>query len=482
MKRILLFLMLGYSSGTFAQEMRPLPSLFEVTGAPAANVRSSSNGGKMGVMMANPMNKEIRKVKFADLHKMAFEGKLDKASPAHFEISIPKGRGTDAIKSVLAIPKYIEVKPNGDYEYSADLVKSKSDRGHIIIIHQGGKNFGSMTFNDRTFRMESDAVEGDILIEIDKKILDSPTSCGTSNFTQNDKKTGSNKTLPDLSGLASRAAANGSCEVRVLVLFTDNAARVSNPAQLAPTFIAETNTALRNSGIAATHLNFVLAGTQRVVFNDRFSINADLVLPRAVTDTNIAALRAQNRADLVIVLTDGNYEARSELNVLLGSVLGIATLDEYSFANTGHMALVEADASGFTFAHEVGHLMGAKHDNDLRTIGNPTAGLRLPPALTESAKGKTWFIRDCFICGRRDRKSMVAHGNTIGIRTPYFSNPAVTEPRGRSATGAADRNNFAQLLRAAPVVSGYDNTPALIVGISGPGSVQLFTNYTLTAS
>ncbi len=157
-----------------------------------------------------------------------------------------------------------------------------------------------------------------------------------------------------------------------------------------------------------------------------------------------------------------------------GQILGIATLDEYSQPDVGHVAIVEADAGNVTFAHEVGHLMGCRHDSDNRTN---------VPNLSNTAKGHNWFYRNWFLGPKKYQKSVVAGGRTQGSRVLHFSNPAVkAHSKARDNTGTSTRNNFVQLRNAATVVGCYDDFDDMTVRINGPSTVQIGESITLNAS
>ena len=475
-KNLLLFIVFFASVTGFSQNTDTIPTLFEVIDhLRVSKAGVFEDGKKKNHMMDNPMNTEIRKVRFQNLYRLASgkskgtEKSIVSKSPGHFKFSLPRGNKTKREREILAIPTHIEAGENGDYQYIAELVRGKNTKGHLVLIHEGGRNFGSMTLGDRSFRIESDKKEGDLLIELNKRMLGSKVACATELLSKENSSSTSKATFSS----ARAASSNANKTVRVLVLYTNRADHVSNPAQLARTMVAETNSTLRNSKINSGQLNFTLVGTRNIVFNEGRNPVDDL--RNAVANAGINNLRNNLGADLVVVLTDGNYLLQG------GRVLGIAALNDYSRPNAGHVALVEADAGNYTFSHEVGHLMGGRHDTDTRTRGGAGA-LRLPDNLSPTAKGHSWYKRNCFICQKLYRKSMVADGRTRGLRTMYYSNPAVkSESKARDNTGTSARNNYRQLIAAAPVVAAYHDFEPMTVGISGPSTVNVGDSYTVSA-
>ncbi|WOC39283.1 M12 family metallo-peptidase [Polaribacter sp. HL-MS24] len=453
-KLIILLCFLSVTLENYAQSRQQLPKLFQVADVPEATVFGTTQ--KMKGRFENPLYKEIRQIQFTDI---ATETK--RALPAnsgYFQFSIPSGKRTKMVRNVLVSPTKIETMPSGDYTYIADLMTGQNGKGTLILLKEKGKIFGSMTLNDRVFRIEHLESGKQILVELNQKILNSPHACG-------------NREGGKISRTLSHSAktVNQSCNskiVRVLVLFTDEADNVSNPNQLAPTLINELTTALSKSKIYSSNLRFQLVGVERIGYTE--TGNPEIDLDNLVSNNDLNNRRQNARADLVVVLTDGDYFVTG------GQILGIATLDEYSQPNVGHVAIVEADAGNVTFAHEVGHLMGCRHDNDSRIN---------VPNLSNTAKGHNWYYRNWFLGRKRYQKSVVASGTTRGSRVLHFSNPSVkAHSKARDNTGTSSRNNFVQLKNAASVVGCYDDFDDMIVRINGPSIVEVGETITLNAS
>lgn len=472
-KKLLLFsLLFILPFMAIAQSENPIPQLFEVVGQDVSNSGKSVQAlsGKMSERASNPMFIEIRKVKFPNLKKLADEKRMNDKSPAYFQFSIPKGKKAGTGK-ILAVPKHIEVDDDGNYTYNAELLYKKDLQGDLTLIHQDGKNFGSMTIGERSFKIEHVDGEGEFLIEFDTKKLIAKGSCAAEMGTGKSLES-LNKTANKI--LSARSNNNGACVVRVLTLFTDAANNVSNPNQFAATAISELNQALRNSTINSNQLSFVNAGVQRLAtLGNTGNVLTDNT--NAQTNNQIITLREQAGADLVVVLINRNYTVVSGGQIF--GINGIAPLDEYADEDLGYVAMVEADVSTKVFGHETGHMFGGRHETDTRT------GTNLPNNLSETAKGHQWYKRNCFFCQKLYRKSVVADGGTDGLPRLYFSNPNVTEEsQSRGPTGTTARNNFQQMLNARGVVSDYNDFEPLIVGIGGPFTVQVGSQYTMTSS
>ena len=449
------------SISMYAQENTSIPTLFEVD---SSNGNTKRSGPKMQGLANNPINLEVRKLKFPNLMEMARQKKLNNESPSYFQFSLPKGK-KNGLKNILAVPKHIEVDDNGNYTYNAELFVKKNLTGDLTLIHEDGKNYGSFTIGDRYFRIESYEGKGDFLIEKDAKKL-AKKACATEHKKK--KKSKSSKST-SLGGLSAMASNSSSKIVRVLFLYTNAANIVSNPSQFANTAISEMNQALRNSKIYSSTLTAQNVGV--INFNGLAAATPNPIndMEAAQTNNQIIALRNQHGADLVVVLINRNY--------LFGGLGGIAPLDDYGSASQGYVSFVEADVNTKTVGHEIGHMFGCRHDTDTRTGGN------LPNNLSETAKGHQWYKRNCFFCQKLYRKSMVADGGTGGLPRLYYSNPNVTEEsKSRGPTGTSSRNNYVQLKNATPVVSAYNGFTPMSVYITGPGTVNVGDNYTVGSS
>jgi hypothetical protein len=440
-----------------------IPTLFEFE-EPIDNSTTSARliGAKMMNRINNSINLEIRNLSFINPSNLLKSKSTNNDKAGFFNIKLPSNNKKSSFENILAIPKQIEAQENGDFLYVAELVSGKNLKGGLIITHKDDQNFGSLIFEDRSFIIEADETYGEFLIELDSKIINNEMSCGVDLLKSENNIISTNKSI---NNNQANSSSSTNRNVRILIAYTDAALLVSNPFQLGSTLIAQTNASLRNSQISAGQLNFELAAYTKIDLDE--TTNPISTLNAFRTDNQINTIRQELFADLVVVFTDGNYVTQN------GTVLGIAALYDYPNPQTGFIALVEADAGGLTFAHEVGHLMGCRHDTDDDII----------PSLSPTAKGHSWYIRNCFFCQKLYRKSVVASGLTTGIRQMYFSNPAVkSESSARDNTGTSTRNNYLQLLTAAPIVAAYDPFVPLSVSIDGPDIVESGDTYTLTAN
>ncbi len=262
--------------------------------------------------------------------------------------------------------------------------------------------------------------------------------------------------------------------VRVLVLSTARARATGlDPTQTAQLAISQFNQAVTNSQVGTDVARLELAGVQNFDFAERQTQPiADIENLRS--NPQIQQLRNAARADLVVLLTDGNYIVGN------GDLYGIAGNYDANF-NLGFFsnlssAIVEIDqaTASYTFAHEVGHLFVARHQScNVSANGcdqNGTFGHGFSFTRPGALFRKT----------RRYRTIMQVIRNDYSL-IPYFSNPDVVYDTRATGT-AAENDNARQLEVGAPIVSRYiAEVQTLTASIDGPTQARLNTTYTWEA-
>ncbi len=215
--------------------------------------------------------------------------------------------------------------------------------------------------------------------------------------------------------------------LEVLVLYTDDAYEaVTNIFSIAFTAVYQTETAYRNSAITSSELDIRRVATRKLDnFQESTNIGSDV--SKLASDSEANSLRDFYGADAVVLLTNGNY------GIYLGIVKDIGP------SNSNAYAIVQATAAAqnYVFAHEVGHLQGARHGDTHR-----------------------WFD------GGTERRTIMYYESSNAV-IQHFSNPNVYY--NGIATGTTN-NNVAQKLRnTASTMANFRQPLPLSVSISGPG-------------
>ena len=242
-----------------------------------------------------------------------------------------------------------------------------------------------------------------------------------------------------------------SCDVRVLVLYTDAAEQVGNPGDAAYLAIDESNQIFENSDV---NMTFSLAGVKKL---EGFTESSDMFITRNLLFLNDDAksLRDEYQADMVVLYTDCNSP----------DYWGLSFLNHWGDPEYAYVVVdIDANSKRYTFTHELTHDFGCKHFGDNRGA----------PDFIKWAQGWSW--RKGFLLWKK------WHGtihDTYDESTRHMnvSNPTVLD--GKHATGTQYNNNALQLNNMACIVSDYrDYIPPMRVTISGPSKGNNSETYT----
>lgn len=235
-------------------------------------------------------------------------------------------------------------------------------------------------------------------------------------------------------------------EIDLLVLFTGTtrAAAGGTAAIQALTLLAiqQTNDSYNNSGI---NQRVRLAHMEEVNYTESGNARTDVNRLQNPTDgfmDNAHTLRNTFAADVVVLLVEN-------LNNLCGEAFNIMNPVSNAFEKSA-FAVVQRDncATGnFSFGHELGHLMGARHDWDADSTNNSPFAfnhgfVRRNPSNTTT---NPW------------RTIMGVRGNSGTVRIQFWSNPNINfagDPMG-VATGSRPANNARTLNETAATVANF---------------------------
>lgn len=231
------------------------------------------------------------------------------------------------------------------------------------------------------------------------------------------------------------------CDVRVLIYFTQEA-QDDNPniVQTGQLGVAQTNMALRNSGVTVNDLTIIQASIQKLSPLPSGWTGSDMSVDvsRLWLDQRVIDRREEIGADLVMCLVafpSNGYFPQGWADLTLDPDQAFALVSE-----------VHAIGNTLVFAHECGHLFGCGHHN----------------ANDPFARGRSftkWFTT---------YRTIVRGGE--GDRIPYYSNPNVTYLN--KSTGTSTRDNARRLREFGCIVANHrtTNNPSLTASIQGPNN------------
>lgn len=233
------------------------------------------------------------------------------------------------------------------------------------------------------------------------------------------------------SGVAiNNVSAAATTTIRLLVNYTQGAAAaVTDINSLIDLAMAETNQGYVNSGI---NITMELAAKSQVTYTESTSITTDRDRYASKTDGYMDSIHSQrdsNAADVGVLILN-NSEA-------CGIAKAIGATESSAFA------VVHYDcATGYySFAHEIGHLQGARHD----PANDPTT---TPYAYGHGyqAANKAW------------RTVMAYNCSPSCTRINYWSNPSKTYSDGQVMGTTSQSDNARVLNTTAATVAGFRGT------------------------
>lgn len=148
--------------------------------------------------------------------------------------------------------------------------------------------------------------------------------------------------------------------IRVLVLFTANAALLDNPNTVARLLVDELNATTTASGLGVFTINFILANTIEPTGFDETFDDAEGDVNRLRNNALAQQLRDDHFADLVILLTFPVYQG------IAGTAHGIKVKAQNAYC----LANIDAVRNNFTGSHELGHLIGCRHQRCVNCCQN----------------------------------------------------------------------------------------------------------------
>nr|WP_295929696.1 M12 family metallo-peptidase [uncultured Dyadobacter sp.] len=348
---------------------------------------------------------------------------------------------------ITAVVSHVEYDSPNEYEW---IGKTDDDRGTAIVISKAGRVSAHISTPAGVYEIFPAPAGLHCLQKIDQeKAWD--VGCAVTAASGKPDSGRMEATEPVLKAADHSNAKIQPCQAlvypRVLVLYTPKALTLAGNTSVITDqvnlSIAQFNSCIYNSGITSAAV-LVLAGIAPLNFvehpNAMDNDKEDLI-----KNATAQSLRNQYQADVVVLLTDGMYGGGD-----VRGVSGTVTLEidrSYSIVELWHATARK------TFAHEVGHLYGCRHDN--------TAG---SPSYAQGYNMKTLGIT-------MDRTIMVAKSiteNQAANRLLHFSNPNIQ--CGGKATGTNDENNALRVSETCSTVGAFrpDPIPPLGIFIDGP--------------
>ena len=385
---------------------------------------------KLDKLKKNDNFESVHFVNFNELSRIQKDGRI--------MLTLPNMK-----ESVELITFRMEYKTDTDYNWYAT---TRDGSGSVIIMRKGDEYNGHFSLRGNNEYQIYNENGQHILVKM-KSVKADYSKCSSKPEKKSEiieqPKSSSERTngCPD--------------PIRVLILWTANAANADmNINNTINTCISQFNNSVYRSNIL--YNSIVLAGSQQIEFVETTNGSRVDVVQLASNRPDIEVLRDNADADLVVLLTNGNY----------GDIRG--RIWEFGLVRTHGYAIVQVNAAtsnAKTFSHEIGHLFDARHDGDNLDNALPYAhGYRIETGFFES-----------------DMCTLLYQG--ADYRIENFSNPNVSVsgyPTGTSST----YNNARRISESAPTVRNYEPNPTgniLYSTIDGPNYGSVYQSYTWEA-
>ncbi len=342
--------------------------------------------------------------------------------------------------SYLIRTKHLEMRTNGDYLWEGTF---ENIEGSALLLSKDGEVFGNFTIEEQAYELYALGNHFSALASRIYPDEDTLWHCPMDHVNPRDTTPQSPPVInipDDLPQVIE--STEDVCKdeaVRILVLYTQAAEQaMSNPEHTALMAIANMNRALRNSQI---RVRVKLVGTAPLF---DFVETTDITILPAHPTAQI--LRDNYEADLVVLFTNGisgNYLNYGGSAAAIGPDIDSAyaiVQAKYALAPT-------------MFAHEVGHLFGARHQASADPVGT----------YQHAYEFKTgWIVKTTRVTVMhtpylpRKKKRYIS----------YYSNPDVSF-KGK-ATGTPSANNSLKLQESYEIIKYFRPHTDVTVSILGP--------------
>ncbi|WP_169720017.1 M12 family metallo-peptidase [Dyadobacter alkalitolerans] len=365
-------------------------------------------------------------------------------------------------KPIIADASEVKYYSSSDYEW---IGKTDDNRGTIIILSKAGRVTAHFSTPDGVYEIFPAPGGLYCLREYDMtKVGDVGCIAPDEQPSTERISTPQPEQAPPVHSNAKMNPCQPLVSPRVLILYTPKALAligdVAGIQTMADMSVAQFNTTIYNSGITSAAV-LTLAGIAPLnnLPETDFITNDLNNLEKNLTAQN---LRNQYQADVVVLFTDAEYQG--------GDTRGKAqTVD---LVNSKSFAIVEiwSATSRKTFAHEVGHLYGCRHEE---TAGSPAY------AQAYCIKNGLGIVTDRTMMTGKNISDQQAQNRLLN-----FSNPNIQV--GGKPSGTNNENNAKRIAESHPTVSAFrpNPNPPFVAYVDGPTFVTApgGKNYEVTYS
>lgn len=280
-----------------------------------------------------------------------------------------------------------EVEDEDNFVYAAETEKEGEAMGdNIILVNTNGYIAGSIQVNDELYRIIPITSEVQVLIKSADELAN---WCGT-----NELERVANAPLECTMN-------NDACTINIMyVIDNDTATKTflskSSILALCKFWTEDLNTALKNSGVKH---KFKLVWVE--FLTSPMSVKCDLfkVQYSYMNNKNSPVYLSRTKAEAdVVVFLSSSFEKNCGKFGTTNQIKAKSAEDAFAIVD------IDAAITWYSVTHEVGHIMGARHEND---------NADLP------GRAHQFYVKADL------KRTMMYSDKTVGTRIKYFSNPNV---------------------------------------------------------
>ncbi len=412
---------------------------------------------------------DVREMKMNDKDRIAYE-KLSKADHVTdfsvIRINTTQFQASESLSlthkqfSTVTNLLEIDVRDNSNFTWFGTL----DDGTGIFFTVLGDKVFSKFYMGDVPYSIVPLSGGYHMLVGFDKQVMEGQCLHETDKHEVLEKSPEHHHNNKKERKGSKNALVDDICNLRILIVFTDDADAVMDMQVIGQGMVDESNLAYIMSDIdvrmelartvAVNYNQLNTSSSQSIYAYSNISVQNDLINIRNGANgfETMPALRDAYKADVVALVREGGLGGN---DTFWGQAYGIPTdnLDptgNNAFVLVGNTSSTTLIAGRFSFAHEIGHVQGARHNthNDI----------------PEYARGHVYGAG-----AGADRTILSTQGSTCsntntGCRVNYFSNPDVTV--GGVPVGTTDRDN-ARMIDETSIIMKNHRVTDLDLTISG---------------